>query len=269
MYISYSILKGKKILFNIYIMTITITWASTWIWKQIAKNINPGTDIELIWWRNEKKLNSVANSVNSTKTVTWDIFNPKTEAYQEIIESKSKVQILNAAINVDTVDKDKQDELVRIQNEFLQSKIDEMIETGVDEETLLIVITSIASSFVDILWEKAMRRSPYALMKNTQSKIIKNSKDKLNELWISIIEVQPGFTKTDMVSHLDDDKWLKLANMFWKKASSEEIKLIQDNVLTPEEVWKTIATIANQFISSSNIDWISEKYPILNDKDLK
>jgi len=253
-------------------MTIALTWAGSWIWEEIAKNINPDTELELIWWRNEKNLNSVADSVNSTKTIAWDIFDTESEAFREIVESKSGVQILNAAINVDTVNKEEQEKLAILQNEFLQAKIDEMIETGVDKETLLIVITSIASSFVDILWKKAMRRSPYALMKNTQSKIIKDSRDELKELWISILEVQPWFTKTDMVSHLDTTKWLKMANLFWKKAFNInwDNNLIQDEILTAEQVWQTIATIANNFMESWKVEptdnWI---YQIVNKKDLK
>ena len=58
--------------------------------------------------------------------VSWDLFDPNSQAYEMFLESNAQVQIHNAAINVDGMEAEEMEELVRAQNSFMALKLKEL-----------------------------------------------------------------------------------------------------------------------------------------------
>ncbi len=250
-----------------------ITWARDGIWQQTAIYLKKDHDFELnlVWWKDIDWLIASWISIWASFVITWDLFTPNV-AYTEALNSKSRVQVLNAAINIDNVeDKDEQVRLAEVQNSFLEEKLLELEYNNIDNPILLVVITSVTSSFVDILWEKALKRSAYALMKNKHSEMLRGYSPILVASWVSVVDVQPWLVQTEMVKHLGEN-WLKLANILWKKAdkkkeSDDETIYTQERALTPQEVWKAISDMISYRINRNEI-CPYEKYPIINQADL-
>lgn len=251
---------------------VTITWASKWIWREIVKNIPEDILLDLVWWRDENALFDFWESVWAL-VQPWDVFDRNSDAYSGFMESLSEVQIHNAAINIDNIeDPAEQVILANLQNNFLITKLEELKRLSINEPILFVLITSISSTFVDILWESKLKRSPYALMKNKQSWIIESYRRELTDSWVSVVDVQPWLTQTRMVEHLGEN-WLRLANMFWAKAAKESwnTNLVQQRVLTPQEVWKAVANLVDYYLNITAA-WKEfkgfDQYQIVNQCDL-
>lgn len=245
-----------------------ITWAWSWIWKDITLQLEEMADNSnffLVWWRRKDRLEETKNDIiyHKAETFPWDLFLNNEEIKEHIREilTQENVTVINsAAIMIDTLPIDKRKFYFDAQKSFVDF-LSKEVETSWNK------LVHISSSNVSLkkslekhfllkyIIRKNINNFKYRIMKAVQEEIIQKN------AWKSSIIIRPGFTDTDftpiwnLTSNKDVfrnyQKHVKQAKMI---PPSIDMPL-QQNMFTSKEMARRIVDILqnHSFCKTNNV----------------